>query len=399
MNSTDNNTQPIYPLYELLDSFGILPVDIYIYEIIIPIIASIGIVLCLISTRILFEKIFTSITYVYFRVIAISYIVQLMFAIPYGVCFTPKYFPSMNSYSCAIVQCAYIPYSYFASNFNAILDIAILFETIKIIKPSLNKCFTIKPKKMILITFVLCVFLNAIYALVYVPFKGGNYYYYDKNGRLRVNSVWYVSSSNLATSQTGSVILLIFYLLRDVVLTVITIILNIYSVSLMRDHFKTRDNLIGQTFNLHSISFQPAKVSANDILASQNENVHPIVFRKVNASTNTFLANKNERRKKSQKNAIKLVVTRCVISILVRGCVAACDFYYLFSPDYIATILGAIGDLALVVGPTISFFVFYHFNRDFRKSFIKIFSDLDKKFQRFYVQTETFNPYRNNSFF
>ena len=83
----------------------------------------------------------------------------------------------------------------------------------------------------------------------------------------------------------------------------------------------------------------------------------------------------------------------------MRGFVAACDFYYLFNPDYIATLLGAIADIFLILGPTLSFFIFYHFNRDFRKCFKKMASVIDKKFQDIYVQTEMINPYINNSFF
>ena len=41
---------------------------------------------------------------------------------------------------------------------------------------------------MILITLVTCLLFNSIYALVYVPFYGGDFYYFDKNGELKENS-------------------------------------------------------------------------------------------------------------------------------------------------------------------------------------------------------------------
>jgi len=138
MNTNDTNSS-LYPLDELLDSLGFLPIDVYIYEIILPIIAAMGILLCLISARILFNKIFTASIYVYYRIITINYIIQLMFAIPYGICYTPAFFPNMNSYSCTIVQCAYIPYSGFSSNFAAILEISVLFELIKIMNSFVKK--------------------------------------------------------------------------------------------------------------------------------------------------------------------------------------------------------------------------------------------------------------------
>ena len=377
LNKTYNISKQIYPLDELLNSLGILPIDIYIYELVIPIIASIGIVLCITSTWIFSRKTFLtkSPINIYFRIISISYIIQLMFAVSYGLCFAPKYFPSMNSHSCSLVQCAYIPYSGFTSNFNAILDIAILFETIKVMNSLVKKHFTLKPKKMSLIAFLACALFNSIYGLVYVPFYGGDYYYYyDQNNTLRMNSLWYVSSSNIATSRVGSILILVFYLVRDILLTIVTIGSNIYSIYQMRAYFNSRDNLFGQTINLQAINaFQ--------------------------VTPNASLSIQNERRKKSEKISIKLVLTRCFVSLVVRGCVAVSDFYYLFNPDYIATILGAIADLALVVGPTVSFFVFFHFNRDFRRQFFKIISKLDQKFQNICVQTEMINPYVGNSFF
>ena len=57
-NQTNNesDTSVIYPLNELLDSLGFLPIDIYIYQIIIPIIASLSLTLSIISIWIFKKK-------------------------------------------------------------------------------------------------------------------------------------------------------------------------------------------------------------------------------------------------------------------------------------------------------------------------------------------------------
>ena len=46
--------------------------------------------------------------------------------------------------------------------------------------------------------------------------------------------------------------------------------------------------------------------------------------------------------------------------------------YYLFSEDYLATLSGSLVDIMLIFVPMMSFFVFYHFNKKFRKEFYKI---------------------------
>jgi hypothetical protein len=356
MDKNDENSS-ISSLDEILVTLGFLPIDIYIYEIVMPIVASLGLLLCIISVRILFNKIFTTFTYDYYRIITISYIIQLMFAIPYGMCFTPFYFPDMNSHSCAIVQCIYIPYSSFTSNFAAILEIAVLLEGIKIMNLFVKRHFTITSRKMILISFLTTLILNAIYGMVYVPFYAGDFYYYNSNMTFAKNSLWYVSSSSLATSHIGSIVLLIFYFIRDIFTMAIAFFLNIFSLYEMKKYLKIQSSILNQS--LPALSLPKASNLTFNVIS--------------------------QTRRKSEKNAIKLILTRCFISTITRCVIVLCDVYYLFSTDYIATLIGAISDLVLVVGPTFSFFVFYHFNRDFRKEFEKMCSKAHEKFKEIYI--------------
>jgi hypothetical protein len=97
------------------------------------------------------------------------------------------------------------------------------------------------------------------------------------------------------------------------------------------------------------------------------------------ANNSTYTATiQNRTQISTEKNHIKLVLTMCLISILTRSVMIACDVYYLFSLDYIATLLGALSDLVLVVGPSCSFFVFYYFNRDFKIIFCKMLAHIDR---------------------
>ena len=91
------------------------------------------------------------------------------------------------------------------------------------------------------------------------------------------------------------------------------------------------------------------------------------------------VANQNEKRKQSEKNAIKLVLTKCAISTIMRSVMLVGDIYYLFSSNYSAILLGSIKSLVLVVGPSTSYFVFYRFNSDFRKKILNLTSHFHKK--------------------
>jgi len=207
---------------------------------------SLDCILCSLSLWIFSRRKFSDSIYWYFRIITIANIAQLTFAIPYGVCYTPKYFPSMDSYACVILQCAYITFEYFTAHFVAILEIAVLLERIKIMNSFVKKRFTISSKKMILITFLPCLLFNSIFGLSYAPYFGGEFYYFDSNGAKRVNSFWYLDSSTLAASEIGSIFMIAFAFIRDVLTLITTIILNIVSLFELKNYLKIRSLLIGR---------------------------------------------------------------------------------------------------------------------------------------------------------
>jgi len=368
MNPNESNqSSTIYPLDDLLYSLGFLPISIYICEIILPIVAFIGCILCTLSLWIFFNRKFTATIYWYFRVVTIANLIQLAFAIPYGICFTPKYFPSMNSYSCAIVQCAYIPFGNFTSHFVAILEIAILLERIKIMNPFVKKHFTISPKKMILVTFFACLLFNSIYALAVIPETGGDFFYFDSDGNKRVNTFWFVSTSPLAQSTIGSIVMIVVFFIKDVLTLITTLILNIISWFELKNYIKKRSLLI-----------------------RRRNAIGPIPFESVNDSTRISDAQSETQYSKKKKN-LKLILIMCLISIVERITIVTASVYFLFFTDYISILLYAFADLVYVVGPSISFFVFYQFNRDFKREFLNVVMRFISKFKEISTVTGSLN--------
>jgi len=368
MNPNESNqSSTIYPLDDLLFIFGFTPINIYIYEIVIPIIAFIGFILCTLSLWIFFKKKFSASIYWYFRVLTLANSIHLAMAMPYGICFTPKYFPNMDTYSCVIVQWVYIPLVAFTSHLVSILEIAILLERIKIMNPFVKKNFSISPKKMILITFFSCATLIPIYALTYVPYDGGDYFYFDSNGIKRVNSFWFMSSSTLVQSKYGSILVIAVLFIKDILTLITTIILNTVSLFELKIFFKKKSLLTGRQ---NAIGPIPVQANGDSI---RNSDVQ------------------NENKNSVKKNHIKLMLFMCLISIVERNIVVLSTVYYLFSTDYIAVILGSFLDLVFVVGPSISFFVFYHFNRDFKIEFFKVLNIFLSKMKINSTTTESLN--------
>jgi hypothetical protein len=353
-----NDSLIIYPsLDDLLDSFGFYPINVYNYGIIIPIIAFFGCNLSILNLWIFFKKTFSAPIYWYFRVISIANIIQLAFAIPYGMCFTPTYFPNMDSYSCTIAACAYIAYSNFSLHFVAILEIVILLERIKIMNSFVKKHFKILPEKMILLILFPCLLFNSIFSLAIFPDVGGDFIYNDSNGVEKVNTYWFVNSSPLVQSPIGSICMIVFYFVRDVLTLIVTIILNIVSLYEMSKYFKNRNAIFRRHNLIHAISTHSP----------------------IDSTSNTVTLNHNLREKAIAKSQIKLVLIMCLISVVTRVISVLTSIYYLFSIDYIAVLLGALSDLVFVVGPSISFFIYYVFNKDFKKDFFDVLSYFHKK--------------------
>jgi hypothetical protein len=272
------------------------------------------------------------------------------------MCYTPTYFPSMDSYSCAITACAYIAYSNFSLHFVAILEIVVLLERIKKMNPYLKKNFKITPQKMVPIIFFPCLLFNSIFSLAIFPDVGGEFVYYDSNGVERVNTYWFVNSSPLVQSSIGSICMIVFYFVRDVLTLATTIILNIVTLIELNKYFKKRNAIFRRSNLVNTISTHSP----------------------IDSTTNVAL-NHNAREKAMAKSQIKLVLIMCLISVVTRVISVLSSIYYLFSTDYIAVLLSAITDLVFVVGPSISFFIFYVFIKDFKKEFFNMLSDFQKK--------------------
>ena len=115
------------------------------------------------------------------------------------------------------------------------------------------------------------------------------------------------------------------------------------------------------------------------LLIGRRNAIAPISNQTTNNSTRITNAPQMKLKTRKRKNHIKLMLTMCSISIVERSTLVFRNVYYLFSTDFLAIILGTVLDLVFVVGPSISFFVFYHFNTDFKREFLKIINKLISK--------------------
>ena len=336
MNSstiTENAT-----LDAILATLGFIRFDVIAYQFALPTMCAISIVLCTLNVRIFFSESFNKPADHYFKLITLMYVTLCVLGVPYGFCFTPTYFPRMDSHVCAIFQSVYIAISMFMFHYTSILEIAILLERMKIFSAIVKKYFTIAPKKACILFFFVCIPINTFFAFVFVPISGGDYFYVSKEGAYEQNTFWFVGTSHLANSYAGQKLLISVYIVRDIFTMITSVTLNLTSLIQMRRYFKKRSMLL----SLQSNGIMN-KVTRRELKLQQTERDH-----------------------------LHMVITLCSIVVVSRSVVLATNIYYLFSVDFIATLLGTFTDLLAILGPITSFFVFYRFNKKFRREFRKM---------------------------
>ena len=325
---------------------------IIVYQIVLPAIGIFGAFLCVLSIWIFSKNNFLKPVYLYYRVILFWYISSLILSVPYGFCISPTYFPNMNSYDCAIVQSVYISYTTFVFHYTGTIEIAILLDRIKIFNPTVKKYFNLKPKMACLLFLVPCTLVGSVFSLVYWPKYGGDYFYVDSNGSYLINSFYYIDLSFLAQSHVGRVVFVIILVIRDYFTMITSVTLNIVTVVQMKAYFQQKRKFFEQQSQIGSIESS--------------------------ASSKNKLKKPKDSNRIIEKNHLFMVIVLCLITFVSRTITMTCDIYYLFSTDDAALILAELTELSIVICPSLSIFVFYNFNKDFKVELSKIIKSVTK---------------------
>ena len=332
-----------YTLDELLELNGLAPFNTITFQFIIPTLGLIGLALSCVNACIYFGPDFAQPMFVYYKVLVIVFMVNLGSCVPYGFCYSPKYLPAQDSYSCAIVQTVYIVFTDFLFHYAGAIEIAIILDRMANFSRLVKKYFVIKPRNVCLILFVTCLAIDSVYAFAYRPESGGEYHYLDSHGELKYATFYFVGVSSFAKSTVGTCLTMLNYVLRDLCTLVIGIVLNIASVVHLNRFYRQRIKLFGA-----------ARLNA------QNSR------------------SKNASGKLAERNNLCTAIILCAISLVTRTTSMLVNFYQLIYSK--AVTLGTVYDLILVSMQVAPFFVFYSFNKNFRNNFRKLMHELPSLF-------------------
>lgn len=192
---------------------------------------------------------------------------------------------------------------------------------------------------------MICLCVDFFIAFEYAPF-GYDFYFYSENGKLSYLKVYVSLSSPIASSEIGSVVAIVIFVIKDGVTLFLAVTINLTSYIQMRKYYSKRHFLI-PTIQI------PAAVGIQHLpgIATNNQ--------------------RNERQRVYEKNIMWMVIIVCLNSCIVKTTTFFCNIYWLFEYDLIANILGIAADTFIAMNSMLPFLIYLRFNRKFREILLK----------------------------
>jgi hypothetical protein len=362
---------------ELLDSLGIRQWSTVVSTFVLPSISFVGLMCCSLSAYIFFQRKFVEPVFFYYRLLCLCYVLHLTLGIPYGLLFNPRYFPQIDTYFSTIYLMFYTFATILLFHFEDTLQMAILLTRMKIFSPFVNRHFTLKPKIISLIFFLVCFGINLPFVFAFKLRSKGTYTYYDRNSKQQKTNTFYSAvASEFSTTPIGQILIGLTSFFLNLFLTlVVGLCLNIASVYQYKLYLKEKKK--------RDEAYSSAAFSHNkQVLETQPttclDEVVPVVV--VTLRQPREMTVKEIKERKAEKNMFFMALTLSTISIVSR--LLSIFIYILYFLLYTLD-----GDLILSIifysiqtfCPASCIFVFYFFNKMFRQEFKQKISQLKCK--------------------
>jgi len=179
----------------------------------------------------------------------------------------------------------------------------------------------------------------------------GSYYYIDSNnGEKKFATFYYFINSDFSATLLGKFLLVVSYFFLNLFLSVIVAVtLNVVSLFKYKSYLREKRERDTSVVSNH-----------NQAITSSSETMPK------------KLTPKELKEKRAEKNMLYMALTLCSISILSRCLIILCSVFFQFFLSLSTNlILTNINNTIYTLVPTSGIFVFYFFNKMFRKEFRK----------------------------
>jgi hypothetical protein len=316
-----------FTLGEYLDFLGNLEyIDIgYLY--LLTSIAFIGTILNIKCIVIFTTRDFSTLSlFYYYKVIAFNNALHCFIGIFYGLCLSPRYVPYEYQYGCVQYQIPFLVFHSIFFFYSGVLEVAALFDRLKVFDKRIKNCMKYKPKTICLIFLVISPFICSFAGIIYEPKQ---LCWYSFSNDTYVKDCFYtLRSSNFAFSEFGFIFITVNTIIRDFPILILIIILNKILIDCLNNYC----------------------TGIGSIFPNQTNRQHQLI--------------------RSNRPITMMAILESVLTMIPRIILAIATLYYIISPDYVSVTLLTIADILIFVGAAGSFFIYYNFNHKFRNKYL-----------------------------
>jgi hypothetical protein len=385
MNSSNASSYYYYTLDALFTAYGSTWIldNLNLYPFVI--VGILGALLNLFAFIIFLDREFSITLYNYLRVYTLNNTIMCLISISNFFWDTYRILPWSNSYWTQVwLNFVYTPISNVSYFYSSLLDICILLDRIATFNSFVRSCMTLPCRFVCLITLLVTLVIDLPYFFVFVPA-----YNVSKLNATTEITIWFSSTSSFATSTAGTVVTFVVYALRDVLVMVIQIVLNIVSVLLLREHLQNKLKLTSGPFGLTGVNNPTALNQQTSTLANQATTTRGIVpttaggdVAEGTSHMNPTLGGKTvksksavrapaattaERVSSADRRATIMVCILCVLTMCEHTLIIAEIVYPYFYFNLNNFILYSLGDFFQPFKRLLEFFIFFFFNNNFKK--------------------------------
>jgi hypothetical protein len=251
--------------------------------------------------------------------------------------------------------------------FGTLLDCYIILDRIAIFERKVNAFFKFSALKMAAIALSVSIAIQFPWYFEFVPTS--NTESLDTGVEYQI---WYLGLSNYALTQTGQVILLIVYGIRDIATMVIVIILNIVSIFYFKSYLNTKASLLCEP--------RPANYSnALSVSGLAQHSLRRMKFWQGKIEVTIAqpvreLSVECAMISKAEQKATTMCITMCVLTILDHLIHITCNVFPIFSASNFKFVLYWAASMFFVFKHSLNFVLFIAFNKVFKNVCSKMFN-------------------------
>jgi hypothetical protein len=274
--------------------------------------------------------------YSYLRVYCINNMIMCFLNIFNFVYSSIRILPWSNSFLTQLYSnYVYIPITNFNYFYGSLLDIVILLNRISYFNATVKNCIKFSPLTICSISFLVCLIVEFPFFFFFMP---NSHTATLKDGT--IFTIWFSDMTQFAQSTSGSVLKFLMYGLRDILVMLIILVLNVISTCLLKQHLSQKLRLVRYRMEELHISEGNAELSTSFGL---------------------------NRISKADKRSSIMVIIMCILTIGEHLLVLLSVVYPYFNFDFNMFVFYTVNNFFWPVKRCGDFFLFFYFNKKFRK--------------------------------